>query len=559
LLCFLSEGYRVPNSLALCLLYRSMLQTSQCIRKVTSMSWLYQKKKIFAHLTLHEIYRGSISALLLALPLATQADRVGDTEAELRALKEQVHQLQAVVEKLQHSGPTDAPVENRVRTLERRLEVAAEEAAVARQKTPTVSVNDKGLSVSSPDGNFELKLRGYLQTDARWWVTDRAQDDIDTLLVRRARPIIEGTVYKNFYYRLMPDFAGAAVSLQDAYAEWRQFPFAKVAIGKFKPPVGLERLASGSELAFVERGLPTNLVPNRDLGIMLNGDVADGVISYAAGIFNGVPDLGSIGATDTNDDKDFAGRVFIQPFLNHYGVLQGLGIGVAGTYGAEAGTASSPNLANYLTPGQARFFRYRTSSATATLPASAGGATVTVAPSATTTAFANGDRYRIAPQAYWYWRQFGMLFEYVASAQAVQIASRRESLVNHGWQIESNWVLTGEDASYRGVKPKANFDPLNGGWGAFEAVARYGELTIDNDAFRGITNTALGTAFADPRQAASAAREWAVGLNWYFNRNFKLNFDYEETSFDGGGGGSLRAPLDREIERVFLSRFQISY
>ena len=68
-----------------------------------------------------------------------------------------------------------------------------------------------------------------------------------------------------------------------------------------------------------------------------------------------------------------------------------------------------------------------------------------------------------------------------------------------------------------------------------------------------------GTAFADPRQSAQRATAWALGVNWYLNRNFKLNLNYENTWFNGGGGGSARVPLDRETERVLLTRFQIAY
>ena len=37
--------------------------------------------------------------------------------------------------------------------------------------------------------------------------------------------------------------------------------------GKFKVPVGLERLESATDIRFIERGFPTSLVPNRDLGV----------------------------------------------------------------------------------------------------------------------------------------------------------------------------------------------------------------------------------------------------------------------------------------------------
>ena len=57
-------------------------------------------------------------------------------------------------------------------------------------------------------------------------------------------------------------------------------------------------------------------------------------------------------------------------------------------------------------------------------------------------------------------------------------------------------MLTGEDASFRGVvKPDVPF-ALDGGWGAFEVTARYGELDVDDAAF---------PVFADPANAASEA------------------------------------------------------
>ena len=66
-------------------------------------------------------------------------------------------------------------------------------------------------------------------------------------------------------------------------------------------------------MLFVERGLPTNLVPNRDVGAQIHGDLFDGAFTYAFGAFNGVVDGGS-GDLDNNDSKEFAGRLFGFPF-----------------------------------------------------------------------------------------------------------------------------------------------------------------------------------------------------------------------------------------------------
>lgn len=509
-------------------------------------------------------------ALALALPAhADTAVAPADLAAQLAELKARVQQLEAALAAQSQaqsvaSAPPQPQLAQKVAAIERRLEVQAEEATANRVKTPGVALGDKGLAVTTPDGNFEMKLRGYVQLDGRHYLADNADDDTDTFLFRRVRPIIEGTVYKNFYYRLMADFASNAVTLQDGYGEWRQLPFARLGFGKMKTPLGLEQLASASELEFVERGLPRNLIPNRDFGVVLTGDLFGERLNYTVGAFNGVQDLANIGASDNNDDKDFVVRIFALPFKNWYGPLQGLGVGVSGSYGKEEFSVASNNvtaaLGSYVTPGQQRFFRYRSTGANTDVVA-ADGKTVNV-PLTTVlanTTVADGTRFRIMPQAYWCWRQFGLFGEWVRSAQEVAFGDHRDTLAHDAWQLQGFWVLTGEDASYRGVKPSRNFDPLAGAWGAWELVARVSDLQIDKDAFRGVTANNAGTAFADPRQSAQRASAWALGVNWYPNRNFKVNVDYENTWFNGGGGGSTRAPLDRETERVLFTRFQIAY
>src|SRR4051794_28800558 len=153
----------------------------------------------------------------------------------------------------------------------------------------------------------------------------------------------------------MPDFGQGTTVLQDAYMEARFNPAFRVRAGKFKPPVGLERLQSGADLLFVERALPTNLVPNRDLGVQISGDFAGGITSYQVGVFNGVLDGGS-GEGDTNDDKVAAARLFFQPFVTGTGPFKNLGFGIAGSSGNQSGTATAPGLPSYRSPGQQTVF-----------------------------------------------------------------------------------------------------------------------------------------------------------------------------------------------------------
>ncbi|HEU4709377.1 MAG TPA: porin, partial [Methylophilaceae bacterium] len=186
-------------------------------------------------------------------------------------------------------------LDQKVRVLERKDELAAEEAAAQKKEAPVVVAGDKGFGIKSADGNFEFKLRGLLQADNRTFFGDGSSPGVsgtgldDEFLLRRVRPTFEGTVFGKYDFRFTPDFAPEAANVQDAYLNARFAPWFKVQAGKFKVPISLERLQSGGDLRFVERSYVANdLLPNRDIGLQLHGDVFNGKLSYAAGVFDGV-------------------------------------------------------------------------------------------------------------------------------------------------------------------------------------------------------------------------------------------------------------------------------
>jgi len=424
------------------------------------------------------------------------------------------------------AAPTVEDLEQRIRILERRLELDREAAATARASASTVSAGADGVKFASADGAYGITLRGYVQSDGRFFAQGTARS-ASTLELRRVRPILEATIARNFGFRLMTDFGEGRVVVQDAHLDARILPFLRVRTGKFKPPVGLERLQSATALTFVERALPTALVPNRDVGIQLWGDFGGGVLGYAAGVFNGVPDGGSADL-DTDGRKELAGRVFAQPFRNGSSdLLRGIGVGIAGSTGKEEGIPTATGLAGYRSPGQQTFFSYRSNG-------QAAGTTV-----------ADGDRRRVSPQGWLYYRSIGVIAEHVTSTQQVRRDTVAAELTNTAWQAAASYVLTGEDASYTGVRPLRSFDPAKGAWGAVELTGRLSALEVDDDAF---------PLFADPERSASAAREWAVGVNWYLNRNVKVTVDYGSTRFDGGKAGG-----DRQTEQGILTRFQVAF
>jgi phosphate-selective porin OprO/OprP len=418
-------------------------------------------------------------------------------------------------------------LDQQVRVLQRLRELAAESLATAAKERQSATVNAKdGFSLKSADGKYTLKVRGYAHADGRFFPSDDAKAIPNSFFLRRARPILEASVGRYFDFRIMPDFAQGQTVLFDAYWEGKFVPQFTVRAGKFKPPVGFERLQSATDITFAERGLPTNLAPNRDVGLQVAGDIAEGVFAYQVGIFDGVPDLGN-GDADVNDSKDLAARVFFQPIKD--GALRGLGFGVSGSTGKELGSGTASGLAGYRSASQQTFFRYRTDAA---LPANS--------------AIAEGRRNRISPHAYLGLGSLGVLNELIVSSQEVRLGASTAKLTHRAWQASAAYFLTGEQAGFRSPTPKKPFDLKAGGWGAFEIAARYGELDIDDDAF---------PVFASSSSAASKAKGLGLGLNWHLNRQIKVTVNYEHTAFDGGAADGA----DRPSEDFVVTRFQHSF
>jgi phosphate-selective porin OprO/OprP len=157
-----------------------------------------------------------------------------------------------------------------------------------------------------------------------------------------------------------------------------------------------------------------------------------------------------------------------------------------------------------------------------------------------------GTRWRIAPQGYYYWGPFGLLAEYTASKTALQRGISTLDATNKAWQVAASWVLTGENASFKGVLPRSPLTPDFSGFGALEVALRYTVMNLDD---------AIFPYFANPSTSARRAAEWSVGLNWYLNRWIKLMVDYEQTGFKGGALGGA----NRNSEGGVMTRLQVSY
>jgi phosphate-selective porin OprO/OprP len=397
---------------------------------------------------------------------------------------------------------------------------SAPEPPVRPPAQPSDTAGEGGFAVQSGNGDFQLRIGLLSHSDARFALDDESEAVVSTFALRRLRPYLRGRFARRFEFYLNPDFAGGTLVVQDAYVDTVFGPAFRIRVGKGKTPFGLERLHSASNLLFFERASPTALVPNRDVGMQVLGDVAGGTVSYLASVMNGVADGGSADL-DATDSKDVSGRLIVRPFnqVPAASPVRGLGIAISGSAGNQSGGAALPVFRTQSL--QQPYFSYSGASA-------------------------DGTRTRYSPQAFYYHRAVGGFAEYVHTRVPVVKGAAREEIAHEAWQVAGSLVLTGEAATDAGagVRPRANFDFGNGNWGAFQVAARYHTLEIDDSA------RSLGFAAAGSSLQAEA---WTIGVNWYLTPNFRYIFNFERTVFDGD------ADAARASENALAFRTQINF
>jgi len=417
-------------------------------------------------------------------------------------------------------APTDAPP------------AGAPEAPVAPPtKAPEVKPKPsgwKGFRIQSDDGAYQLRIGGQLQVDAWGFPGDEAKAYVDEVRLRRMRVNLRATVAKHYDFRLLVDFADARLQLLDAVIETTHLDELRLRVGKDKSPVSFDRLQSGTALLFLERSATTYAAPNRDLGLQLVGKIGKGLVDYQIGLWDGAPD-GATVEQDSDDGFDLAGRITFQPFVgSDIAALKDLLIGASGSFGSAKGTFATPQVAAPRSSGRAAWFKFAAGTDLAT------------------TVVADGDRVRIGGHLYWRTGPISLFGEYLSSSQEVVLGDKAGKVSNTAYVAQATALLTGDDASWSGVKPNADFDPSAGTFGAVELAVRWTELTIGD--------TAFDDGFADPKKSARKASSLTVGLNWYLNAAVKLQLDYERTSFKEGA-----ADGDRPTENLIGGRAQLLF
>ena len=175
-----------------------------------------------------------------------------------------------------------------------------------------------------PVSDEGLKMFGFVQGQYEYQMTDPAKN---SFTFERARIGAQGAIPYDFSYYVVLElspFISPNPYLLDAFISYNRFDWARVSVGSFKTPFGLETNTACNGLITVYRSTATlqMVAPFRDLGMVLMGGNENTFLTYQFAIMNG----SGLGRFDNNTKKDIVGRLVVKP-------LEFLKIGASFRYG----------------------------------------------------------------------------------------------------------------------------------------------------------------------------------------------------------------------------------
>lgn len=183
---------------------------------------------------------------------------------------------------------------------------------------------NKGFFIQTPDGDWLLKINGYLRHHIYGAEAHAVQDN--TYCPSENRLDLNVNFKKDWHARLRIDLATAVpngntqLRVREAYVEYLGIPSLKFRVGGSLVPFSmLAQTNPADNLAIVVPPYLTSY-PVRDVGVTIFGDgipffgdeFLSEYVSYSFGVFNGEGET----TLNANDDMMFAGEIDFFPFTN---------------------------------------------------------------------------------------------------------------------------------------------------------------------------------------------------------------------------------------------------
>lgn len=423
---------------------------------------------------------------------------------------------------------------NEIKALSEKAEEAAD------PKFAHVKLDD-GIHFATKDGNFTAGINGRLQVDSQTNVNQALTNGgyagstsstqvpytlNDGMALRRGRLGVEGTFFKNTFYKFEYDFTRAGTSsastgVTDAFIGYNFTKESLVKVGAFKEPFSLEEATSNRYLTFIERNMAVNaFVDNLNtykLGIGANYATdrwmaatslqteSIGASKNTTSVLSTVGDDSNRKLGTGNTSWEANARVAGTPWFESK--TKFLHVGAGGTY---MQLNNNYNADGSFSNGGIQF-------------ANTIGGNVDRTNMLDTGIMGSGKKGAIGSYAVDHVTRFGAETAVVYGPFSAQTEYLRTDLSGQGFSGNAldgyygyaTYFLTGESRNYKAktaswdrIKPNRNFD-LKGGMGAWELATGYDYMNLNSGPVQG--------------GKASVAK---FGVNWYLNSHTRFMANY---------------------------------
>jgi len=390
----------------------------------------------------------------------------------------------------------------------------------------------EGLLIDGPKDNFKLKVGGKFMADAGKIDADGTmknafpgiENEKEGFVFRYLMPYVSGSYSDYLDFKLEMDFANIR-DIKDIWVDFKNIPYlGHIKVGHLGQPMSLEDQNSSRDITFMERALPVlAFPPGLDMGVMASNTALGERMTWAAGVFR---ITGSF--TDAGEAKDrltnalgtsLAGRLTYLPWYDHEGgYLLHLGLSYNRQFidvrRSDSEIRFSARPETYLTDHRIVD---------------------------TGVFFAEGVEM-FNPELAWVAGPLSFQSEYF---RTFIHSGETGNPVFWGWYVQGSYFLTGEYRPYDRqygvfdrVRPKKNFAPGKGQWGAWEMAVRYSVLDLSDRGIQG-----------------GEGRDITAGLNWYLYPTMRvmMNYVYSVTQ------DRVNPPIDRGRLNIYQMRVQLAF
>ena len=506
------------------------------------------------------ISHAAIVAALISSPALAASDKAA-VEQQLNALQqalarqqEQLAQQQREIDRLRQQLAASSSVATPMAVPQIAEDV--QQAKLAAQDAPRVTFNNARPTITSADGRASIAFRSVMQLDAAHYDEDTdggatdfrrgsvgavanresaaARDFSDGAYFRRARFGFEGTLGRDFTYRVLAELGGSGTEgparINDMWVGYTGFAPFTIQVGAFSPPANMDDSINVESSLFIERASSSEL--SRTLG-GADGRIGIGLRGSGARWMSSL----TLTTRTVSDAEVFDSQLAA---VGRFGGLiatssdSNIHAGLSGTW-----VFQPPDQGSTVAPAQRHVLRFRDR------PEIRVDSTRLI-----DTGSIDADSayvYGLEAGATWKnWYLGAESFHYGIERTAATAALSDPTF--EGFYVQGSWILTGEtrryDAASGAFQAPRPFIPFtsSGGMGAWELALRFSHTDLDYHA------GAFGTAATADAIRGGVQDIWTLGVNWYLNPNVKIVLNWLRVDVDRlnpAGAGTL-APFGPE-------------